>query len=93
MKPTSIIYWTRVLLGVAAAFISTLVSFVGDISFLNGITIALLIYIVTYYIYKPIFLTKVEKPTKIFTTGIFAYFMTWLVTWTILYTILFKIPS
>jgi ABC-type transporter Mla maintaining outer membrane lipid asymmetry permease subunit MlaE len=87
MKPTSIIYWTRVLLGIVAAIISTLLSTViTDINLFNGLTIALLVYVVTHYIYKSQFVTKVEKPTKIFTTGIFAYFLTWLVTWIIFYT-------
>ena len=87
MKPLTTIYWTRVVLGVVAAIISTLLSTViGDINLFNGLTVALSIYVVTYYIYKPMFLTKVEKPTKIFTTALFAYFLTWLVTWIILYT-------
>jgi hypothetical protein len=87
MKPTTTIYWTRVLLGVVAALISTLLSSViTDINLFNGLTIALLVYIVTYYVYKSLFAAKVEKPTKIFTTGIFAYFLTWLVSWIILYT-------
>jgi len=91
MKPLTIIYWTRVLLGVVAAIISTLVSSIlMDINLFNGLSIALLVYIVTYYVYKPLFLAKVEKPQKIFTTGVFAYFLTWIVAWTLLYTMLFK---
>lgn len=93
MKPTTIIYWTRACLGVVAALLSTLLSTVDTLSFLNGMSIALLVYIVTYYVYKPIFLTKVEKPTKIFTTGVGAYFLTWIVAWGIFYTLLFKISS
>jgi len=88
MKPTTIIYWTRACLGVVVALISTLLSAVANISLMNGITIALLFYIITYYIYKPLFITKVEKPTKIFTTGIGAYFLSWIVSWIIFYTLL-----
>jgi hypothetical protein len=89
MKPMSIIYWTRVLLGIVAALISTLLATViTDINLFNGLTIALLVYVVTYYVYKYLFAAKVEKPTKIFTTGIFAYFLTWLVTWIFFYTVL-----
>jgi hypothetical protein len=89
MKTLSIIYWTRVLLGIVAALISTLLStIITDISLFNGLTIALLVYIVTYYIYKSMFAAKVEKPTKIFTMGIFAYFLIWLVTWIFFYTVL-----
>jgi hypothetical protein len=97
MKPLTIIYWTRVLLGVVAALICTFLSSISksEINLLNGLSVALLVYIITYYIYKALFIRKVEKPTKIFTQAVFAYFVTWLVLWTLLYTILFsslKIP-
>ena len=82
-------YWTRFLLGVAAALVSALLSgFVPDFNLLNGVTIALLVYIVSYYAYKAAFLAKVEKPSKVFTTGVGAYFLSWLVTWTLFYTLL-----
>lgn len=88
MKPLTIIYWTRVILGIVAALISTLLSTViTDINLFNGLTIALLVYVTTYYIYKSLFVAKVEKPTKIFTTAIFSYFLVWLVTWIIFYTV------
>jgi len=50
-------------------------------------SVALLLYIVSYYVYKSIFLGKVEKTTKIFTTGIGIYFITWIVMWTLFYTL------
>jgi len=90
MKPTTIIYWTRACLGVATALICALLSAVASISFLNGVTIALLFYIITYYVYKRLFLIKVEKSSKIFTTGIGAYFLAWIVAWTMFYTLIFK---
>jgi len=75
-------------MGVVAAVISTLLgTVVVDINLFNGLTVALLVYIVTYYIYKPLFLAKVEKPSKILTTGIFTYFLTWIVMWAIFYTV------
>jgi len=89
MKPLTIIYWTRFTLGIAAGIISALLSgLIGDFNLLNGITIALLIYLVTYYVYKPAFLAKVEKASKIFTTGVGGYFLSWLVMWTLFYTLL-----
>ncbi|MDH4221718.1 MAG: hypothetical protein OEV19_03165 [Candidatus Bathyarchaeota archaeon] len=89
MNPLSIIYWTRFMLGIAAGLISALLSgLIADFNLLNGITIALLIYIVTYYVYKPAFLAKVEKPSKIFTTGVGGFFLSWLVMWTLFYTLL-----
>ncbi len=89
MKPLTIIYWTRFLLGAAAALASALLGdFVSGFNLLNGISIALLIYIVSYYAYKAVFLAQVENPSKIFTTGVGAYFLSWLVTWTLFYTLL-----
>ncbi len=79
-KPLTIIYWTRLLLGIIAAVISALLSsLTPEFNFLNGITIALLLYIITYYVYKSMFLAKVEKPSKIFTQGVGAYFLSWIV--------------
>jgi len=88
MKPTTIIYWTRACLGVVAALLSALLSIVVRRSFLDGLTIALVVYIVTHYVFKSLFLTKVEKPSKILTTGIGAYFLTWVVALVIFYTLL-----
>lgn len=91
MKPLTVIYWTRVLLGAVAALICTFLStFSREISFnfLNGLSIALLVYIITYYVYKYLFIVKVEKPSKIFFTGVGAYFMTWIVAWILLFTLL-----
>jgi len=79
MKPKTIIYWTRVLMGVVVALLCAFLNAVGNISLLNAITIALLFYIITHYIYRARFLTKVEKASKILTTGIGAYFLTWIV--------------
>jgi len=80
MKTLTIIYWTRALLGIVAALICTLlIALIGQINIFNGISIALLVYIVSYYVYKSLFLSKVEKPSKIFSTGVGAYFLTWIV--------------
>ena len=89
MNPLTLIYWTRLLLGVAAAVLSALLTnFAPDFNLLNGISIALLVYIVSYYVYKAAFVAKVEKQSKIFTTGVGAYFLSWLVMWVLFYTLL-----
>lgn len=89
MNPLSIIYWTRFLLGIVAALICTLfIGLLGDISIFNGISIALLVYIISYYIYKRFFMAQVEKPSKIFSTGVGAYFLTWIVMFTLFFTLL-----
>jgi hypothetical protein len=47
-----------------------------------------MVYIVTYYIYKWRFIALVEKPSKILTQGIGAYFLTWIVALGLFYTLL-----
>ncbi len=92
VKPVSIIYWSRAGLGVVAALLSTLISSLDTLGLFNGISVALLVYIITYYVFKSFFVAQVEKPTKIFTTGVGAYFLTWIVAWVVFYTLLFKTP-
>ena len=87
MKPLTIIYWTRVFLGIVAALIcASLNILTAEMGFFTGLTLAMLFYLLSYYIYKQFFIAKVEKPTKIFMTGIGAYFLTWIVTWVLFYT-------
>ncbi len=54
---------------------------------LNGMSVAILVYLVTYYILKARFMTRVEKLSKLFTMGIGAYFLTWIVAWVLLLTV------
>ena len=77
----------RVALGILAAIVAALVVNLklGD-PLINGITIALAVYLVTYYLLKWQFLNKVEKPTKIFTMGIGAYFLVFIMCWVLLIT-------
>ncbi len=90
------IYWLRVAIGASAGLISagavlafqaasstgTIADLMGSFNtLLNGITIALLIYLISYYILKARYSSQVEKQSKIMTMGIFIYFFTWLVVW------------
>jgi hypothetical protein len=93
MQTITIIYWTRVLLGVIAALISILIgSLILEFNLLNSISIALLVYVASYYMYKSLFLEKVEKPSIILSTGVGAYFMSWIVMWVLFYTLLYQVP-
>lgn len=56
-------------------------------SFFNSASIAILVYIVSYYVLKSRFGTKVSKPQKILTTGIGIYILAWLVIWALAYTL------
>jgi len=56
--------------------------------FMTSLSMALVIYLISYYIIKSKFLLKVEKPRKLLTTGIGIYFLSWLFLWVLLYTII-----
>lgn len=97
MKTLEIIYWLRLALGITAALICIGYGLAtGTISntnftfntFMNGISMALVTYLMSYYIIKFKFMHKVEKPQKLLTTGIGIYFISWLVFWVLLYTII-----
>jgi hypothetical protein len=92
------IYWIRVALGAVAGLVSTgaiflfqtldtsvsMLSLIGSINtLLNGITIALLFYLISYYVLKAKYASQVEKQSKIMSMGIFIYFFTWLIVWVI----------
>jgi hypothetical protein len=91
MTPIVQLYWLRVVLGIVAGAITAVVAplfGVGSINALiDSITIALLIYLVTYYIFKAQFGKKVEKQSKILSTGIGMYFFSWLAFFILFYTI------
>ncbi|MEM3577999.1 MAG: hypothetical protein QXX51_06030 [Candidatus Bathyarchaeia archaeon] len=99
MKPLTVVYWLRVAFGILAAVLCigygmAAGSITSDASkfhwntFLNGVSIALVVYILSYYVIKAFFMAKVEKPQKLFTMGIGIYFLSWLVFWILLYTLI-----
>jgi hypothetical protein len=87
-----IIYWIRVALSIVAGIISAVVATLFDAfafnTFLNGVTIALAIYLLSYYVLKAKFANQVEKQSKIMTMGIFIYFIAWAVFFILFYSIL-----
>jgi PKD repeat protein len=87
MKTLNVIYLIRVGFGILAALVAALVVDlkVGN-PLINGITVGLAIYLVTYYLLKWQFMNKVEKPTKILTMGIGAYFLTFIFCWVLFIT-------
>jgi len=107
LRPLEKIYWLRLALGFVAAILCAGYTveaskipivvqsqpFPGDFTlFFYSMDIAIILYILSYYLMKPRFITKVEKPQKIFTTGIGIYFIAWLVFWALFYTILIGPP-
>jgi hypothetical protein len=57
-------------------------------TFVNGLSIALITYLVSYYIIKSRFSQNVNTTRKLMTTGIGIYIISWMVLWTLLYTIM-----
>jgi hypothetical protein len=103
MKLLETIYWLRLALGITAAVICAgygiaageiaPIDPVGEFSvdypfFMTSLFIALVIYLISYYIIKSRFLLRVEKPRKLVTTGIGIYFLSWLFLWVLLYTMI-----
>ncbi len=88
MEPLSFIYWSRACLGIGAALLCVLLNILSPgFSLFSNMSVAILVYIVAYYIYKWRFLALVEKPSKIVTHGIGAYFLTWIVALGLFYTL------
>ena len=92
MKPLVAIYMIRLGLGLTAGVISAFVATFSNpaelTTFLNGLTIALAIYLLSYYLIKAKFYNLVEKRSKIMTTGIGMFFISWIVFLTLTYTFL-----
>lgn len=100
MRPLEKVYWLRVVLGMVAALISMgytvyekangiLLSAWYPNLLLNGSSIAIILYMISYYgIIKFKFKNVVEKPAKLVTTGIGVYWLSWIVFWVLLYTII-----
>jgi heme/copper-type cytochrome/quinol oxidase subunit 2 len=92
LKPLVLLYWIRFGLGVVAGLVSAIVATMSDpamfTTFMNGITIALLVYLMSYYILKAKFAATIEKQSKIMTMGIFMYFLAWAVFFVLTYSFL-----
>ncbi|MCW3996459.1 MAG: hypothetical protein NWE98_09990 [Candidatus Bathyarchaeota archaeon] len=93
MTPIVQLYWIRVSLGIVAAVITALyAAYLGSATelttLLNCISIAIIIYFISYYVLKPFYKTKIEKQSKILSTGIGMYFFAWFAFLVLFYTII-----
>lgn len=98
METLSLIYYCKAGLGFVAGLICVAGWVLTDSLFssvFQGASFAIIFYIITYYILKMKFVTKVEKPSKLLTTGIGVYFMTWIVSWILLTSLIisFSVPT
>lgn len=93
MTPVVKLYWLRIALGIVAAVLTAVVAtFLGSASDLttlfNCIFIAIIVYFVSYYILKAEYKSKIEKQSKILSTGIGMYFFTWIAFFVLFYTVI-----
>ena len=91
MKPLNIIYWSRVGFGVVAALVCVLLIDVEKVAnpLISDMSVGILVYLISHYIFKWLFMAKVEKPSKMFMMGIGAYFLTWIVALVLFNTLIF----
>ena len=92
MTPITQLYWIRVVLGIIAAAISAAFALLlkpNDLTTLiNGFTIALVIYIASYYPLRAAYKSKITPQSKILSTAVAMYFFAWLPFFVLFYTIL-----
>lgn len=100
MKPLEIVYFSRLAVGIVAALIC--IGYVlavygapnpnlGFSIFLNSMSLAIIVYILSYYVLKRVFKDQVTKTQKIFTTGIGVYFLAWIVFYALTYSVLYRL--
>jgi hypothetical protein len=87
LKPSSLVYWTRI----GLAVLTTILCLTLQLSEIRGITLGVLMYIVSYYLIRyglGVEPKSVGGGNKLFTIGIGSYFLVWLFTWALFYTLL-----
>ena len=93
MTPVVQLYYLRVVLGlVAAAFSAVVALIIGNINdittLINAFTIALIIYLISYYAIRGFYKDKIEKQSKILSTAVLMYFLVWLPFFVLFFTVL-----
>jgi zinc transporter ZupT len=93
MTPVVQLYWIRTVLGVVAGAVSAVVAFlIGNFTsittFVNSFTIALIIYLASYYVLKAMYQKKIEKQSKILSTGVMMFFFAWLPFFVLFFTLI-----
>jgi hypothetical protein len=96
MEPLKRLYWIRLGLGIVAAMLCVAYNFFLGVGegfnvFLTGFSIAMIFYLLSYYVLKPYFIGKVEKLSKVMTTGIGIYFLMWVIFWTLSFTLVIPV--
>jgi len=92
MTPVVQLYWIRVALGIIAGALSAVLALFMNLTSLttlvNCVTIALIIYLISYYPLKAMYKEKIEKQSKILSTGVMMYFFAWLPFFILFFTVM-----
>ena len=93
MTPVVQLYWIRTVLGIIAGALSAIVAFLmgnmtGIDTLVDSFTIALIIYLLSYYVLKAVYKNKIEKQSKILSTAVAMYFFAWLPFFILFYTMI-----
>ena len=93
MTPVVQLYWIRTALGIISGLLSAAVAFlIGNMTdittFINSFTIALIVYLLSYYVLKAVYQNKIEKQSKILSTGVLMFFFAWLPFFVLFYTMM-----
>jgi hypothetical protein len=93
MTPVAQLYIIRLVLGIIAGALSAVFAyFVGNPSdittLIDGLTVALAVYLISYYPLKAVYKEKIEKQSKILSTGIFMYFFAWIPFFVLFFTLM-----
>jgi hypothetical protein len=96
MKPLEIVYWIKFAFGFVAALTCLGYAIVANgiplpsngqaTLFFNSVSISIIMYVLSYYVVKAAFKGKVAKTSKLLTTGIGIYFLSWIVFYVMFYT-------
>lgn len=81
------LYWVRISLGVLAGLVA---DFVFHADYGNAISVAILIYLASYYVARYLWFKKVARSevSKIYTTGLFGFVMLFIFVWILLFTLI-----
>ena len=86
MKPLSLIYIIKILLGILVAGLCVLLGALYAVDILTAVALAIIIYWTTDRILRRRYIREVEKPSVITRTGIGIFIITWIFFWALLYT-------
>jgi hypothetical protein len=86
METLNLIYWSKACLGIVTALLCMIFR-IND--FLTGLSLGIIVFLLSDIILRRLFIVKVEDPRKILTTGIGAFFLVWIVSWVLFYSLMF----